>query len=295
MNRILPPLIVGEVLFDCFPNHPPVLGGAPFNVAWNLQGLGKHPVMLTGIGEDSAGEEIVSRMKSWGLSLAGVQRRADRPTGRVEVEFVAGEPRYDIVPHTAYDSLEMPSFPVDAAQFSLLYAGTLAWREPASRTTLRSLLELSRHVPRFIDLNVRMPWFDEDLLPVLLAGATWIKLNSDELELITKLPASTADEIASAVASLRERFGEATYLVTCGEQGAFMLPPNAEPLHASAPSPETFVDAVGAGDAFSAAMISGLLDDLAPAQALDRAVILAARTCGLRGATTSVVSHYQTP
>ena len=81
------PLIFGEVLFDRFPDGSEVLGGAPFNVAWHLQGFGLRPRLISRIGEDRAGRRVVEAMDRWGLDTAGVQRDLRRPTGAVDIVF----------------------------------------------------------------------------------------------------------------------------------------------------------------------------------------------------------------
>ena len=76
------PVVFGEVLFDCFPDGKTVLGGAPFNVAWHLQGLGLQPLFVSAVGNDAQGEEVRRTMQSWGMATTGLQTRAAFPTGR---------------------------------------------------------------------------------------------------------------------------------------------------------------------------------------------------------------------
>ena len=106
--------IFGEVLFDHFPDGTRVLGGAPFNVAWHLQAFGQSPHFISRVGNDSAGEAIRNAMHEWGMDTRGLQTDPARPTGRVEVSFVDGEPTYDIVHPCAYDAIE-----ADAAEHRL--------------------------------------------------------------------------------------------------------------------------------------------------------------------------------
>jgi len=136
-------VIFGEVLFDRFPDHQSVLGGAPFNVAWHLQGFGLSPLLVSAIGEDEAGDQILSTMGQWGMDTRGVQRHRDFATGAVQVTLDQGQPSFDILPDQAYDHIETD--PVLAvcghAPAALLYMGTLAGRSPTSRGTQQALIE----------------------------------------------------------------------------------------------------------------------------------------------------------
>ncbi|OQX46150.1 MAG: carbohydrate kinase, partial [Candidatus Sedimenticola endophacoides] len=97
------PLIFGEVLFDDFPDGSRVLGGAPFNVAWNLQALGARPLLISRVGNDALGRSIREQMQHWGMDLSAMQLDSAHPTGTVEVRIDDGEPSYEIVAPCAYD------------------------------------------------------------------------------------------------------------------------------------------------------------------------------------------------
>lgn len=77
------PVIIGEVLFDVFPQGESVLGGAPFNVAWHLQGLGLKPMMISAVGDDHHGEQVIQKMEHWGMDVQGMQ--LDTQIGRAHV------------------------------------------------------------------------------------------------------------------------------------------------------------------------------------------------------------------
>ena len=100
------PLIVGEVLFDVMPGGTRVLGGAPFNVAWHLEAFGLRPLLITRVGVDESGDEVLAAMASWGMDTSAVQRDDAHPTGRVQVELEGGEPTFQILPNQAYDHLD---------------------------------------------------------------------------------------------------------------------------------------------------------------------------------------------
>ena len=90
-------IIFGEVLFDCFPDGQKILGGAPFNVAWHLQAFKASPLFISRVGNDVEGDQIFRSMRQWGMITDGLQRDPEHPTGQVTVNFVDGEPEYDIV------------------------------------------------------------------------------------------------------------------------------------------------------------------------------------------------------
>ena len=288
----LPPLIFGEVLFDHFPDGRSVLGGAPFNVAWNLQGLGNSPHMLTAVGKDAEGELVLKEMQNWGMERGGVQQHPQLSTGRVVVTLAGGQPTYEILHPCAFDQIELPEQAIDAAHYSLLYYGTLAARDTISQSTLLHLVQHSG-LPRFVDLNIRQPWFDRALVRPLLDGAEWVKLNDEELAELSGQPHSTvATDILCSVRIMREKYGGSVYFVTCGAAGAYAL---VEDRIHFAPSPvvQNLQDTVGAGDAFTAATLHQLLRQVPSESAIRLAVQFAAQVCAIRGATTTARNLYQ--
>ena len=145
MKRQCPgrPVVFGEVLFDIFPGGESVLGGAPFNVAWNLQGLGLEPLFISRVGNDELGERVLGSMRDWGMDTRGVQLDRTHPTGTVGIELDGAEPTYTIHPNQAYDHID-PTAAIDALgdeRPALLYHGSLALRQPVSRGALSRLLE----------------------------------------------------------------------------------------------------------------------------------------------------------
>ena len=172
------PLIVGEVLFDVMPDGTRVLGGAPFNVAWHLQALGLRPLMITRVGADDSGYEVLMAMESWGMDTSGVQRDDACPTGRVQVELDDGEPTFNILPDQAYDLLDRDQAmqSMSGKAFSLLYHGSLISRGKVSRPALDHLKKGSE-IPVFIDVNLRDPWWNREDVLASLRSARWAKLN----------------------------------------------------------------------------------------------------------------------
>ena len=292
-------MIIGEVLFDTFPDGRRVLGGAPFNVAWNAQGLGLRPQFISAVGTDEPAAEVRQKMTAHQMELSGLQTDPAHGTGKVEVTFNdEHEPQYEIVPDQAYDFVQ-PQPILDwldgqaAEAVSMIYHGSLIWRNPASRSAVIATRK-KVDVPIFVDLNVRMPWFDDAWLDELLTGVRWLKLNKDELGQLSGQPVETEADIVAAVKTLQQTYACDSFFVTSGSKGAWHIASDGEVHFAAAPKPEKLVDTVGAGDAFSAATIVGLSQSLDIQTVLDRAVAHAARVCGLNGATTDAAGFYQT-
>ncbi len=282
------PLVVGETLFDEMPDGSRVLGGAPFNVAWNLQAFGLRPLLITRVGDDPAGDEAVEAMAGWGMDTAGVQRDPARPTGRVTVDLAGGEPRYHILGDQAYDFLDRDRALAAAAavEASVLYHGTLIQRQPLSSGTVGALRAHSK-APVFVDVNLRDPWWKPAQVQAAVRRATWVKLNESELVRLTGLtPASTADERAAAAADFRAVNGLRAVIMTLGADGAFI--DDGGLTHVAAP-PEGIrvVDTVGAGDAFAAVALLGISRRWQTVDLLARALEFASAVCAVRGATTT--------
>lgn len=281
------PIVFGEVLFDHFPDGTRILGGAPFNVAWHLKGLGADPLFVSAVGDDPEGQVVRRSMRDWGMDLSGLQTDPVHPTGAVRVSLEGGQPRFDILDQQAYDHID-PETAVAAlagVEPALLYHGTLALRHRASRATFQALAE--RIPARFVDVNLRPPWWNEERVDLALNGARWAKLNDEELAAL-----EAADDLERAAEAFRARHGLALLIVTLGERGAWLL--DEAGRHAGTPPEEVdVVDTVGAGDAFSAVALLGLMHGWPPATLLERALAFAAAVCTLRGATTADPDFYR--
>lgn len=282
------PVVFGEVLFDQFADGSAVLGGAPFNVAWHLQGFGLQPLLISRIGSDPLGERVREAMRDWGMNPDGLQTDPEHPTGRVQVRLAEGQPSYSILANQAYDYIE--SVPartaIEREHGRLLYHGTLAARAECSRQTLLALRE--QGLPLFVDLNLREPWWEQARTAQLLQGVRWLKLNDEELA--TLVPPAGTDPFRP-MEQVREQYGIELLTCTLGAAGAQVLGHETR-LQARA-KPVDVVDTVGAGDAFSAVLLLGLWHDWPLAVSLQRAVDFAAEICRQRGATRADSNFYK--
>jgi fructokinase len=295
------PVVFGEVLFDIFPGGESVLGGAPFNVAWNLQGLGLEPLFISRVGNDELGERVLGSMRDWGMDTRGVQLDRTHPTGTVGIELDGAEPTYTIHPNQAYDHID-PTAAIDALgdeRPALLYHGSLALRQPVSRGALSRLLEpgddgLSMRERCFVDINLRSPWWHRAHVLDDLRRARWAKLNADELRGLVGTEKFDIDDNKLRLAA--QVFARDTtqdlLVVTRGAEGAWLFASDGAELSRAAASVHPLVDTVGAGDAFSAVMVLGLLRGWSAERLLERATELAAFVCELRGATSTERAHY---
>ncbi|MFN3303819.1 MAG: PfkB family carbohydrate kinase [Roseateles sp.] len=268
-----PILILGEALVDEFHDGA-VAGGAPFNVARSLAGLGVPVRFVSRIGaHDAAGRLVLDSAARFGLSVDGIQRDASRATGRVSVhEGEGGGHRFEIHADAAWDHLEAPAF----HDTGVVYFGSLAQRHAASRAALRSAVKRAAGV-RFLDLNLRPGTDTPELAAEALMLADWLKVNDEELDRLLAwfeptLPALMARFALQRVVVTRGAAGCALY----GDNGALLaeVPGVAQPA---------LVDSVGAGDAFTAVLLGGLTLGRDLAATLVLANRYAAMICGVRG------------
>lgn len=282
------PVIFGEVLFDCFPDAIDVLGGAPFNVAWNLQAFGMNPLLISRVGDDLPGHRIEEAMAQWGMDRSGLQLDPVNPTGRVEVTVSGGgEADFQIADNSAWDHISGEEIP--AMDNILLYHGSLAGRHHRSLAALeRVVLQSNNDI--FVDINLRSPWWQRDTIDLLLGRARWIKLNERELEIVIDQGSSLEERLKQ----LPARFPAQLFIITLGAEGALLMDREGRPRQQSVPlRQQTVIDTVGAGDAFSSVMMLGILLAWPPATMLERAQEFAARVTTIQGATTTDRSFYQ--
>lgn len=284
MNRQM--MVFGEVLFDCFSTGEEVLGGAPFNVAWHLQALGDDPCFISSVGDDVLGNRILAAMRQWGMRVEAIQIDPELPTGRVQVQMTDGQPSYRITENVAYDAIRTDQLPIPASR-SILYHGTLALRQIGSRQALNALAQRPG-CDLFIDVNLRTPWWTQEDVYHWLARARWAKMNEEELRDL----GFSANAPEAAMAQLLSRFELEQLIVTRGSAGALVRTRAGDLHNVPAIAGVRQVDTVGAGDAFSAVYLHGLLAGWSIAKSIEMAQGLAAKIIGQRGAIPADRSLY---
>ncbi len=251
-----PVVCFGETLWDMLPSGRQA-GGAPMNVAYHLQKLGKNPALISKAGFDELGKELVSLLANRGICTEFIQIDYTHPTSVVNaVAKNALEMSYIIKENVAWDYIESQTELLHLVQEADYFVyGSLAARSPQTYITLKQLLRKAKK--KVFDVNLRTPFYDQSLIEELLPEADIVKLNSDELELISSWYSSLEDE-TDRIKLLKDRFEIYTVIVTKGAEGAILNRGN-EWYSCDGISVDV-ADTVGSGDAFLAAMISKTID-----------------------------------
>lgn len=277
-------LCVGEVLWDALPDGL-FLGGAPLNVARHLHALGEEAVMVSRVGEDRLGREALRRLEARGMATDLVQTDAERETGFVEVTLDAeGTPNYEIVRPVAWDALALTNALSErAARAEAIVFGSLAQRSEASRRAVRGLCEAASGggALKVFDVNLRPPHDARSVVEASLQVADVVKLNDHELERMRSW-FGLVGTMREAVGALAERFDCRAVCITRGAEGSALW--KVERWHEHSGYRVHVKDTVGAGDAFLAAMLSGLLAGHTGEKLLDLANRLGAYVATRSGA-----------
>lgn len=276
--------LFGEVLADIFPEKY-VLGGAPFNVARHLSGFGLHPVLITRTGQDTLKDELLNEMQARHMETMGVQHDPLYPTGQVQVKLVEGNAQYQILSDQAYDFIHagMTHMITMAIKPEIAYFGTLAQRSVTSRLALDRFLSDCK-CPRFLDINLRKPWYNKHTITRSLRRADMVKLNADELAVVAQACAIEGKAPENLADQLLTKFDLLEVIVTCGEDGAWVIDRDRHITHAKTSAQTILVDTVGAGDAFASVYMMGILKEWDIETRLQHANQFAAEICGVRGA-----------
>ncbi len=275
---------IGEALWDVFPDRR-LPGGAPCNVAFHAARLGDRGVIVSRVGEDVAGDELLAALRSGGVETGLVQRDRARSTGTVRVTIDGAGPRYEITEGVAWDQLVAE----DAARALVrgadaLCVGSLAQRcEPSCQAIQRLLADARGRAMIVFDVNLRPPFVDAEVIDTTLRAADVVKMSAEELSHLSELR-----QTPSLVGWLLEVVGVRAVCVTRGRDGASLTTRQGA---CSVPGEEVDTsrgDAVGAGDAFLAALVHHLLRDTPPDQTLRAANRYAALVATKQGAMPSL-------
>ncbi|QIX59737.1 carbohydrate kinase [Hymenobacter sp. BT18] len=271
----------GEVLWDVLPTGQQP-GGAPFNVAVHLRQLGLPADLISRVGDDELGTELLAFIESKNLRLDYVQRGHSHLTGVVKANVDdAYEVTYKIVQPVAWDYIHYePALETLVQQAEVFVFGSLAARQAGTRETLYRLLEHARF--KVFDVNLRPPHYTKEVVRYLLEKADMVKLNHHELaELMAWFSAET-DE-ATALQWLADRFGLQAVCLTKGADGALLWAN--DQLYSAPGVPVAVTDTIGSGDSFLAALLKGLLTGQEPGEALRFACATGALVATHAGAT----------
>jgi fructokinase len=277
---------IGEVLWDLIGSDEH-LGGAPFNFALHLRNLGHSVDFVSAVGGDERGQRVLSRMRDMGLPIDHVLPLVDHPTGTASVILDRNaQPRFVINHPAAYDFPILPD--VEAERLcskapDLIYFGTLFQMSPMAREVTLKLLNKCSAARRFYDVNLRADSYKPDLVHELMSRATVVKVNNDEVAMITSMFSDRTESLEQFCRDYALKFGWEAVCVTRGAQGCALL---LDDTFVSSPGYQVPVaDTIGAGDAFAAGFAHGLLAGWEPDKIADFANRVGALVASRAGAT----------
>ncbi len=275
---------IGELLWDILPGGKE-LGGAPANFAWHVHALGMTGLVVSCVGDDDEGREIVARLDALGCRHDLVSVDPLHPTGRSTVSLDdSGVPSFRVHENVAWDFIPFtPLLSRIAEKVDAVNFGTLGQRCPVSRETTRSFLARTRpDAIRLFDLNLRPPHYTREVIEASLALATVLKLNTGELSVLSRMFGWPDDEF-ERLRRLADTFGLGLIALTRGERGSVLYASGRVSVHEGFRT--RVVDTVGAGDAFAAALVVGMLRGSDIDVINDHANRVASYVCSKRGAT----------
>lgn len=248
-------LALGELLWDVLPTEK-LLGGAPANFCYRLQQLGAPARLVSRVGMDALGDELLSQLEARAFDISLVQRDPQVPTGTVDVVLTAeGNPSFTINPGVAYDFLEPTAGLLSAAARSdLVCFGTLVQRSLSARRTVYRVLDAATSATKFLDINLRRDCYSAETVSESLKRADILKLNQSEVRTVSELlslGSTTPREMAQVV---MQKYGIRTVLVTLGEDGVYAADASGQEISEPGMS-VTVVDTIGSGDSFSAGFV----------------------------------------
>jgi len=284
------PVVVGlgEVLWDVYPDEAH-FGGAPANFACHSASLGADAWMVSAVGIDDLGDRALNSLRQRNVQCETVSRDPVHRTGQVSVTLdTNGQASYEFAADTAWDHLAWSEQLTSLADSCRAVCfGTLAQRSPISRQTIRRFVNATpASALQVFDVNLRQRFYDADVIKDSLAIAKVLKLNEEELPIVTNLCGITASDREDALRQLVDRYELRLAALTCGLRGALLLRGNE--LSWCAAPPTEVVDTVGAGDAFTAALVMDFMRGLSLAQMNEHANAVASFVCSHPGATAAL-------
>lgn len=280
---------LGEILWDVFPERK-ILGGAPANFAYHISQFGFEGYAVSAIGNDDLGKEILESLGQ--KNLKHLLQTTHFPTGTVQVTLSgAGIPSYEICENVAWDNIpfseEMKKL---AEKTDVVCFGSLAQRNEVSQKTIHQFLDaMPSDSLKIFDINLRLHFYNREIIEKSLQKANIFKINDEELIKIAQMFDIKGDEKAICEYFLKE-FKLKVLILTKGTDGSLILTPSEV---SSLPTPKVQVaDTVGAGDSFTAAFTAAYLHGKPLAQAHQLAVEVSAYVCQQHGAMPKLADTY---
>ena len=285
---------IGEALWDVLPEGKKI-GGAPANFAYHVSRLGLPGSVVSAVGADALGRQILDNLRDKGLCthIATVPY----PTGTVQVEIdQVGVPQYVIREGVAWDNIPFtPDLKALAQRTTAVCFGSLAQRSSVSRATINRFIdEMPKEKDTLIvfDVNLRQGFFTKEILDQSMKKCNVLKINDEELIVISRLLGYPGTDLRSKCRALLDRYHLRMLILTCGVNGSHIFTPGDISSQAT---PEVEVaDTVGAGDSFTAAFVASIIRGMSVSEAHRRAVDLSAYVCTQAGAMPPLPAKYTT-
>ena len=285
---------IGEALWDVLPEGKKI-GGAPANFAYHVSQLGLSSCVVSAVGEDALGSEILDNFSAKGLCthIATVPY----PTGTVQVEIdQVGVPQYVIREGVAWDNIPFTSDLKSLAQRTTAVCfGSLAQRSSVSRATINRFIdEMPKEKDTLIvfDVNLRQGFFTKEILDQSMKKCNVLKINDEELIVVSRLFGYPDTDLRSTCRDLLNRYHLRMLILTCGVNGSYIFTPESMTYQAT-PKVEV-ADTVGAGDSFTAAFVASIIRGKSVSEAHRRAVEVSAYVCTQAGAMPTLPAEFTT-
>lgn len=283
MNNRLNIIGIGEVLWDLFPQGKQ-LGGAPCNFVYHANKLGANALVVSAVGNDENGQEILELLDKKNISEELIQVN-EHPTGTVEVKLNdQGVPEYVIHENVAWDFIRFDSaIEQKLSATDIICFGSLAQRNNVSGETIASMLNSAGPNTLFVfDINLRQQYYSKETIENSLQLCHILKLNGEELQTISTMLGLTGDSEENRLIELMERYNLQLLALTNGIKGSLLMTPSEKSF---LPTPKIQVrDTVGAGDSFTAAMVVGFAKGELLNKLHQKAVDISAFVCTQDGA-----------
>jgi fructokinase len=284
-KNILNVVTFGEVLWDIFPTHKKI-GGAPLNVGLRMSSLGAVATIISRVGADKNGADIISFLNDQNVSSDLILVEEEYKTGIVNVMInEKGNASYDIMYPSSWDKIMLTNEMIEKVSESDVFIfGSLICRDEISRLTLYSLLEKAKY--KVFDVNLRNPYFTIEVINELMLKADFIKLNDEELWEISRKLESPFNSFEQNIKFIAEKTKTNQICVTKGAFGAVLY--YNDKFYYNSGYFIIVVDTVGAGDSFLATLIVRLLRGKSPQKSLNYACAVGALVAGHEGANPKI-------
>lgn len=275
---------VGEFLWDMLP-HGRRAGGAPVNFAYHASQSGAEGWAVSAVGKDDLGKELIDAATQHHINLLVAEN--DHPTGTVQVELKDGIPNYTICENVAWDYIPLTTEALEKARKAkAICFGSLAQRSKTSRETTEALVKaVSEGAYKVYDINLRQHFWSKELIESSLQMANVLKINDEELEIVRKIFSIEGLSQDEACSLLLQRYDLRLVVLTGGSRFSAIYTPDGAVSRIKTPKVKV-EDTVGAGDAFTGALVASLIKGASVEEAHEAAVRTAAYVCTQSGAWT---------